>query len=101
MEYYDVGFRIIVFGHKNSTLPVLVDELGIGNVVCYMWYCILHKIKLVGFSVNWREIHSIAYTRTVHTGTHKSTTFKKKTKFPKSDINFWAVQRIENGEGNF
>jgi hypothetical protein len=32
MEYYDVGFRIINFGHKNPRLSVLVDELGIRYV---------------------------------------------------------------------
>jgi hypothetical protein len=51
MEYYDVGFRMIVFGHKNSRLPVLVDELGINNVVCYIFGIVLY-IKLVGFSIN-------------------------------------------------
>jgi hypothetical protein len=73
MEYYNVGFSIIIFGHKNSRLPVPVDKLGISTVVCYTWYRILHKIKLVGFSVNWREIHSIACTIIVHEEAHTKT----------------------------
>jgi hypothetical protein len=88
MEYYDVGFRIIIFGHKNPRLPVLVDDLGINNVVCYTWSRILLKINLVEFSVNCREINSITCTTTVHADTHKSTTAKKQLNFPTSDINF-------------
>lgn len=49
MGYYDIGFRIIIIGNKNPRLPVLVDELGKGNVACYTWSRILHKLILVGF----------------------------------------------------
>jgi hypothetical protein len=79
MEYYGVGFTIVIFGHKDPKLPDPLDKFGINSVtVYYTRSCILYKIKLVRFSVHPRGIQSLACTSTVHAGTQIRIKVKQK-----------------------